>query len=162
MGCLGCCGIGLDFFFKQKTAYEIRISDWSSDVCSSDLFLNANYIAARLEDHYPVLYRGHNGRVAHECILDTRPLKDSAGVTVDDIAKRLIDYGFHAPPMSFPVPGTLVIEPPESESRLELDRFCDALIALRAEIQAVEAARMPIEQSPPRTNRRSDVEEKSV
>ncbi|MBV2265328.1 MAG: aminomethyl-transferring glycine dehydrogenase [Thauera sp.] len=99
--------------------------------------LNANYIAQRLEPHYPVLYRGENGLVAHECILDLRPLKDSTGITVDDVAKRLMDYGFHAPTMSFPVPGTLMIEPTESESKAELDRFCDAMISIRAEIAKV-------------------------
>jgi glycine dehydrogenase len=110
--------------------------------------LNANYIAARLDPHFPVLYRNHNGRVAHECIVDPRPLKDRCGVTVDDIAKRLIDYGFHAPTMSFPVPGTLMIEPTESESKFELDRFCDAMIAIRREIAEVEAGRFAIEDSP--------------
>jgi glycine dehydrogenase len=110
--------------------------------------LNANYIAARLNAHFPVLYRNHNGRVAHECIVDPRPLKATSGVTVDDIAKRLIDYGFHAPTMSFPVPGTLMIEPTESESRAELDRFCDAMIAIRREIAEIEAGRMKVEQSP--------------
>ena len=93
--------------------------------------LSANYIARRLEEHYPVLYSGTGGLVAHECILDLRPLKDSSGVTVDDVAKRLIDFGFHAPTMSFPVAGTLMIEPTESESKQELDRFCDAMIAIR-------------------------------
>jgi glycine dehydrogenase len=110
--------------------------------------LNANYIARRLDAHFPVLYRNHRGRVAHECIVDPRPLKASCGVTVDDIAKRLIDYGFHAPTMSFPVPGTLMIEPTESESKAELDRFCDAMIAIRQEIADVEAGRWRIEQSP--------------
>ena len=85
--------------------------------------LNANYIAARLEEHYPLLFKGRNGRVAHECILDTRPLKEIAGISVDDIAKRLIDYGFHAPTMSFPVPGTLMIEPTESDRRPSLIGF---------------------------------------
>jgi glycine dehydrogenase len=110
--------------------------------------LNANYIAARLDAHFPVLYRNHNGRVAHECIIDPRPLKTKCGVTVDDIAKRLIDYGFHAPTMSFPVPGTLMIEPTESESKAELDRFCEAMIAIRQEIAAVEGGRFKIEASP--------------
>jgi len=104
--------------------------------------LNANYIAARLAEHYPLLFKGRNGRVAHECILDTRPLKEAAGILVDDIAKRLIDYGFHAPTMSFPVPGTLMIEPTESESKAELDRFCDAMIAIRSEIRAIQEGRM--------------------
>jgi glycine dehydrogenase len=110
--------------------------------------LNANYIAARLEAHFPVLYRNVRGRVAHECIIDPRPLKQTSGVTVDDIAKRLIDYGFHAPTMSFPVPGTLMIEPTESESKAELDRFCDAMIAIRNEIAEVEQGRFTIEASP--------------
>jgi glycine dehydrogenase len=110
--------------------------------------LNANYIAQRLDPHFPVLYRNHNGRVAHECIIDPRPMKATSNVTVDDIAKRLIDYGFHAPTMSFPVPGTLMIEPTESESKAELDRFCDAMIAIRREIADVEQQRWPIENSP--------------
>jgi glycine dehydrogenase len=110
--------------------------------------LNANYIAARLQPHFPVLYRNAKGRVAHECIVDPRPLKTSSGVTVDDIAKRLIDYGFHAPTMSFPVPGTLMIEPTESESKAELDRFCDAMIAIRNEISEIESGRWKVEASP--------------
>jgi glycine dehydrogenase len=110
--------------------------------------LNANYIAARLDAHFPVLYRNAKGRVAHECIVDPRPLKASAGITVDDIAKRLIDYGFHAPTMSFPVPGTLMIEPTESESKAELDRFCDAMIAIRREITEIENGRWKAEVSP--------------
>jgi glycine dehydrogenase len=110
--------------------------------------LNANYIAARLDPHFPVLYRNAKGRVAHECIVDPRPLKASCGVTVDDIAKRLIDYGFHAPTMSFPVPGTLMIEPTESESKAELDRFCDAMIAIRREIAEIESGRWKVEASP--------------
>lgn len=110
--------------------------------------LNANYIAARLNPHFPVLYKNEKGRVAHECIVDPRPLKTTSGVTVDDIAKRLIDYGFHAPTMSFPVPGTLMIEPTESESKAELDRFCDAMIAIRKEIAEVESGRFEIAASP--------------
>src|ERR1700730_2123496 len=110
--------------------------------------LNANYIATRLDPHFPVLYRNAKGRVAHECIVDPRPLKASSGVTVDDIAKRLIDYGFHAPTMSFPVPGTLMIEPTESESKAELDRFCDAMIAIRREIAEIENGRLTVEGAP--------------
>jgi glycine dehydrogenase len=110
--------------------------------------LSANYMAARLHPHFPVLFRNHNGRVAHECIIDPRALKDACGVTVDDIAKRLIDFGFHAPTMSFPVPGTLMIEPTESEAKVELDRFCDAMIAIREEIAEVQASKFTIEQSP--------------
>jgi len=101
--------------------------------------LNANYIAHRLAPHYPVLYTGKNGMVAHECIVDLRSLRESCGVTVDDVAKRLVDYGFHAPTMSFPVPDTLMIEPTESEAKRELDRFCDAMISIRQEIAAVES-----------------------
>jgi glycine dehydrogenase len=98
---------------------------------------NANYVAKRLAPHYPVLYTGDHGLVAHECIIDTRPVKDATGITVDDICKRLVDYGFHAPTVSFPVAGTLMIEPTESEDLAELDRFCDAMIAIRAEIEQV-------------------------
>jgi len=110
--------------------------------------LNANYIARRLEGAYDVLYKGPSGRVAHECIIDTRPLKDSAGVSVDDIAKRLIDCGFHAPTMSFPVAGTLMIEPTESETKAELDRFCDAMLAIHAEAKAIENGEMDTENNP--------------
>jgi len=110
--------------------------------------LSANYLASRLDEHYPVLYRNAKGRVAHECIIDTRAAQDSCGVTVEDIAKRLIDFGFHAPTMSFPVPGTLMIEPTESESKRELDRFCDAMAGIRAEIRTVEEGRCPLAESP--------------
>ncbi len=110
--------------------------------------LSANYIAKRLEAHYPVLYKNHNDRVAHECILDPRALKDQFGVSVDDIAKRLIDFGFHAPTMSFPVIGTLMIEPTESESLVELDRFINAMIQIRKEVDHVASGRYSIEQSP--------------
>ena len=110
--------------------------------------LSANYIAKRLEGAFDVLYKGPNGRVAHECIIDTRPLKDSAGVTVDDVAKRLIDCGFHAPTMSFPVPGTLMIEPTESETKAELDRFCDAMLAIYAEAKDIEEGRIDPENNP--------------
>src|SRR5256712_6404258 len=105
--------------------------------------LNANYIAKRLSPHYGVLYTGPNGLVAHECIIDTRPFKQSAGIEVDDIAKRIIDYGFHPPTVSFTVPGTLMIEPTESESKEELDRFCAAPISIREEIGAIEEGRQP-------------------
>ena len=103
--------------------------------------LNANYIANRLQQHYPILYRGRLKRVAHECIIDCRPLKKSSGISVDDIAKRLVDYGFHAPTLSFPVPGTLMIEPTESENKQEIDRFCDALINIREEIRELETGK---------------------
>lgn len=100
--------------------------------------LNANYISTRLSEHYPILYAGPGGRVAHECILDIRPIKDSCGISAEDIAKRLVDYGFHAPTMSFPVAGTLMVEPTESEGLAELDRFIDAMISIRAEITNIE------------------------
>jgi glycine dehydrogenase len=109
--------------------------------------LNANYLAKRLGDAYPVLYVGDNGTVAHECILDCRPVTAASGVSVDDIAKRLMDFGFHAPTMSFPVVGTLMIEPTESESKAELDRFADALLQIRAEIAEIEAGRVPVASS---------------
>ncbi len=107
--------------------------------------LSANYIARRLAPHYPVLYTGKNGMVAHECIIDLRPIKESCGVTVDDVAKRLVDYGFHAPTMSFPVPDTLMIEPTESEAKRELDRFCDAMIHIRQEIAEIESGKADAE-----------------
>jgi glycine dehydrogenase len=110
--------------------------------------LNANYVARRLASHYPVLYTGPGHLVAHECILDLRRLKETSGIAVEDVAKRLIDYGFHAPTMSFPVAGTLMVEPTESESKAELDRFCDAMIAIRDEIRAVEEGRMDREDNP--------------
>ncbi|MGW7052359.1 aminomethyl-transferring glycine dehydrogenase [Streptomyces sp. NPDC054887] len=110
--------------------------------------LAANYIAKRLEPHYPVLYTGPNGLVAHEAIVDLRPLSKATGVSVDDIAKRLIDYGFHAPTMSFPVAGTLMIEPTESEDLTEIDRFCDTMIAIRAEIEKVASGEWPAEDNP--------------
>ncbi len=110
--------------------------------------LNANYMAKRLERHYDMLYTGSAGRVAHEFIIDLRPFEQSAGIKIDDVAKRLMDFGFHAPTMSFPVPGTLMIEPTESESKAELDRFCDAMIAIREEIRAIEDGRMDRDDNP--------------
>ena len=115
---------------------------------TSVAILNANYVAARLDAHYPVLYKGTNGRVAHECILDVRALKAATGIAEIDIAKRLMDYGFHAPTVSFPVGGTLMVEPTESEDKAELDRFCDAMIAIREEIRGIESGRWTLEQSP--------------
>jgi glycine dehydrogenase len=110
--------------------------------------LNANYVARRLQDYYPVLYSGRNGFIAHECLLDLRPLKEASGISEEDIAKRLMDYGFHAPTMSFPVAGTLMIEPTESESKVELDRFCDAMIEIRREIARVESGEWPQDNNP--------------
>jgi len=115
---------------------------------SSVAILNANYIAHRLQSAYPILYAGRDGRVAHECILDIRPLKEQTGISELDIAKRLIDYGFHAPPMSFPVAGTLMVEPTESESKTELDRFIDAMLAIRSEIDRVVEGEWPLEDNP--------------
>jgi glycine dehydrogenase len=107
--------------------------------------LNANYVASRLDPYFPVLYRGKGGLVAHECIVDVRAWKKH-GIEVDDVAKRLIDYGYHAPTMSFPVPGTLMIEPTESEALTELDRFCDAMISIHAEIRAIEEGKVRAEE----------------
>jgi glycine dehydrogenase len=110
--------------------------------------LNANYVAARLGPHYPVLYTGRSGLVAHECIVDLRPITKDTGVTVDDVAKRLIDFGFHAPTMSFPVAGTLMIEPTESEDLAELDRFCEAMIAIRDEVSRVGSGELDATDNP--------------
>jgi glycine dehydrogenase len=110
--------------------------------------LNANYVAKRLAPHYPTLYAGRNGYVAHECILDLRPLKDASGISAEDVAKRLMDYGFHAPTLSFPVAGTLMVEPTESEPKGELDRFIDAMIAIREEVRAVEEGRIDRDDNP--------------
>ena len=110
--------------------------------------LNANYMAHRLSGHYEVLFTNDNGRCAHEFIIDCRPFDKSAGIKIDDVAKRLMDFGFHAPTMSWPVPGTLMIEPTESESKEELDRYCDALIAIREEIRSIEEGRMDREDNP--------------
>ena len=129
-------------------AYIALMGEWGLQVATEIAILNANYIATKLEPYYPVLYRGANGRVAHECIVDPRHLKDTAGVTAEDITKRLMDFGFHAPTLSFPVPGTLMIEPTESESKAELDRFIDAMILIREEIRAIEEGRMDRENNP--------------
>jgi len=110
--------------------------------------LQANYISKRLAKLFPTLFKGHGGLVAHECILDFREWKTKAGIEVEDIAKRLIDYGFHAPTMSWPVPGTLMVEPTESESKAELDRFCDALISIHAEMEAVAAGTLDRQNNP--------------
>src|SRR3712207_4122117 len=110
--------------------------------------LNANYIAARLAEHYPVLYTGHGGLVAHECILDLRQITKETGVTVDDVAKRLIDYGFHAPTMSFPVAGTLMVEPTESEDLTEIERFIEAMIAIRGEVEQLRGGSWSAQDNP--------------
>jgi glycine dehydrogenase len=123
--------------------YSVMMGADGLTLATKVAILNANYIARRLDPYFPVLYRGSAGRVAHECIIDLRQLKSIAGVTVEDVAKRLIDYGFHAPTMSFPVAGTLMIEPTESESKMEIDRFCDAMISIREEIRRIERGEMP-------------------
>ncbi|MCB0151869.1 MAG: glycine dehydrogenase (aminomethyl-transferring), partial [Caldilineaceae bacterium] len=110
--------------------------------------LNANYIAARLDTYYPVLYKGEHGRVAHECIIDLRPIEHATHISAEDVAKRLMDFGFHAPTLSFPVAGTLMIEPTESESLAELERFCQAMIEIREEIRAIEEGRMDAQNNP--------------
>jgi len=110
--------------------------------------VSANYVATRLAPYFPLLYKGRSDRIAHECILDTRVLKESAGISVDDIAKRLIDYGFHAPTMSFPVAGTLMVEPTESEPKRELDRFCEAMIAIAGEAAKVAKGEWPLADNP--------------
>ena len=110
--------------------------------------LHANYLAFRLGEHFPVLYKGRTGRVAHECIIDLRPLKATSGISVEDVAKRLMDFGFHAPTMSWPVAGTLMIEPTESESMEELDRLCEALATIRQEVREVEEGRADRERNP--------------
>ena len=128
--------------------YITMMGDTGLTAATEVAILNANYVARRLAPYYPVLYSGPGGLVAHECILDLRPIKEISGIGVEDVAKRLIDYGFHAPTMSFPVAGTLMVEPTESESKAELDRFCDAMIAIREEIRAVEEGRMDREDNP--------------
>jgi glycine dehydrogenase len=129
-------------------AYITLMGRMGMKLATQVAILNANYIATRLKGTFDVLYTGRNGRVAHECIIDLRPFKQSCGISEEDVAKRLIDYGFHAPTMSFPVPGTLMIEPTESESLTEIDRFCDAMIAIRAEMQAVEDGTMDAADNP--------------
>ncbi|KDE19908.1 glycine dehydrogenase [Acetobacter aceti 1023] len=126
-------------------AYIRLMGDEGLKQATQVAILNANYIVSRLKDAYPVLYQGAQGRVAHECILDLRPIKNATGVTVDDISKRLIDYGFHAPTVSFPVAGTFMIEPTESEGKGELDRFCDAMLAIREEVRTVESGQVTAE-----------------
>ena len=129
-------------------AYMLLMGGEGLTEATKAAILNANYIACQLQSHYPLLFRGQNNRIAHECIIDVRPFKETAGISVDDIAKRLIDYGFHAPTMSFPVTGTLMIEPTELESKAEIDRFCRAMIAIRQEIREIEAGRMPKTDNP--------------
>lgn len=147
VGAVSAAPFGSASILPISYAYILMMGGEGLQRATEVAILNANYVAARLDEHFPVLYRNHNGRVAHECIVDPRGFRQG-GVTVDDIAKRLIDYGFHAPTMSFPVPGTLMIEPTESESKAELDRFCDAMIAIRREIAEIESGRIAAAQSP--------------
>ena len=147
LGAIAAAPFGSGCILPISWAYIAMMGAAGLREASEVAILNANYIAKRLEGEYQVLYRGPDGLVAHECILDLRPLKE-AGIEVDDVAKRLIDYGFHAPTVSWPVAGTIMIEPTESESQSELDRFCDAMLLIRAEARAVEIGKVAVEDSP--------------
>ncbi len=147
-GAVSAAPVGSGSILPISWAYILLMGGEGLAQATRAAILNANYIAKRLEGAYDVLYKGPTGRVAHECIIDTRPFAESAGVTVDDIAKRLMDCGFHAPTMSWPVAGTLMIEPTESETKAELDRFCDAMLAIREEIREIEEGRMDAENNP--------------
>jgi glycine dehydrogenase len=146
VGAVSAAPVGSGTILPISWAYIAMMGAAGLTEASRIAILNANYMAKRLEDHYPILYRGATGFVAHECILDLRPLK-KAGIEVEDVAKRLMDYGFHAPTMSWPVAGTVMVEPTESESLDELDRFCDAMIAIREEVRAIERGELSAEQS---------------
>ena len=143
MGAVSAAPWGSPSILPISYAYIAMMGPQGLKRASQIAILNANYIAKRLEPHFPVLYKGCGGWVAHECILDLRPLKSQTGIGVEDVAKRLMDYGFHAPTMSWPVVGTLMVEPTESEGLEELDRFCDAMIRIRREIQDVADGRVP-------------------
>jgi glycine dehydrogenase len=142
-GTMAAAPFGSSLILPISYAYIAMMGSVGLTEASRLAILKANYMAKRLAPHYPILFTGEAGTCAHEFILDTRPLEDSAGIKAEDIAKRLIDYGFHAPTMSWPVPGTLMVEPTESESKAELDRFCEAMIAIRREIAEVEAGKLP-------------------
>jgi len=148
LGAIAAAPWGSPSILPISWAYIALMGSGGLTRASEVAILNANYMESRLIEHYPVLYRGRKGRVGHEFILDLRPFKKSAGIEAEDVAKRLMDYGFHAPTMSFPVPGTLMVEPTESESKAELDRFCDAMIRIREEIRAVEEGRIDAEDNP--------------
>jgi glycine dehydrogenase len=137
-GCTAAAPYGSSLILPISYAYISMMGSKGLENASKLAILNANYMSKRLEKHYPVLFRGTAGTCAHEFILDIRPLTEATGIEPEDISKRLIDYGFHAPTMSWPVAGTLMIEPTESESKAELDRFCDAMISIREEIRAIE------------------------
>jgi glycine dehydrogenase len=147
-GAVSAAAFGSPSLLPISWAYCLMMGGEGLTQATRVAILNANYIAKRLEGAFEVLYKGPSGRVAHECIIDTRPFAESADVSVDDIAKRLVDCGFHAPTMSWPVAGTLMIEPTESETKAELDRFCDAMLAIRAEITAIETGEMDAENNP--------------
>ncbi|MGR3271199.1 aminomethyl-transferring glycine dehydrogenase [Thalassococcus profundi] len=148
VGSVSAAPLGSPSLLPISWAYCLMMGGEGLTQATRVAILNANYIAARLQGAYDILYKGNAGRVAHECIIDTRPFEKSAGITVEDIAKRLIDCGFHAPTMSWPVAGTLMVEPTESETKAELDRFCDAMLAIRAEIRAIEDGEMDRENNP--------------
>jgi glycine dehydrogenase len=145
IGAVSAAPFGSAAILPISWAYIEMMGDAGLRHATEAAVLNANYIAARLKDHFPILYTGPNGMVAHECIVDIRPYADATGISNEDVAKRLIDYGFHAPTMSWPVAGTLMIEPTESESKAELDRFCDAMISIRQEIAEIEAGKADAE-----------------
>ena len=148
VGAVSAAPLGSASILPISYAYIAMMGADGLTAASSGAILTANYVAERLDAHYPVLYTGARGRVGHECILDLRPLTKESGITDEDVAKRLIDYGFHAPTMSFPVTGTLMVEPTESESKAELDRFCDAMIAIRSEIDRVVDGTWPADDNP--------------
>jgi glycine dehydrogenase len=148
VGAVGSAPFGSASILTISYAYVALMGEQGLRSATEHALLNANYIASRLEEAFPILYRGRNGRVAHECIVDLRPLKHEAGIEAEDVAKRLADYGFHAPTMSWPVAGTLMIEPTESESKEELDRFCDAMLNIREEIRAIAAGEADAEDNP--------------
>src|SRR5690606_27073898 len=129
-------------------AYIVLLGASGLKTATEYAILNANYMKVRLAKYFPILYAGNNGTCAHEFIVDLRPFKASCGIEAEDVAKRLMDYGFHAPTMSFPVPGTIMIEPTESEDKGELDRFCDALLSIREEIRAIEEGRSDQKDNP--------------
>src|SRR5215472_871571 len=143
VGAVSAAPFGSASILSISWIYMMLMGGEGLTAASRTAILNANYIAERLDPHYPVLFRGERGRVAHECIVDLRPLKRTAGIVVEDVAKRLMDYRFHAPTVSFPVAGTMMIEPTESESKAELDRFCDAMISIRDEIREIERGEAP-------------------
>jgi glycine dehydrogenase len=148
IGAVSAAPVGSGSILVISWAYILLMGGTGMTQATKVAILNANYMAKRLSGSYNILFKSEIGRVAHECILDTRPLADSANVTVDDIAKRLMDCGFHAPTMSWPVPGTLMVEPTESEPKVELDRFITAMLAIRAEAQDIEDGKIAYDDSP--------------